>query len=95
MNKTELYNWLAEHDLGLTEGFYDLRFNGFSWVLTSLDGRIKYGSITFTCEKIVRELPNIASELYLEVSMFMDRRYPGWFQGRRTFTEMSESINRG
>lgn len=90
MNRTELYNWLAEHDLGLTEGFYDLRFNGFSWVLTSLDGQTKYGSITFTCEKIVRELPNLAEELSNEVVIFMERRYPGWFQGRRDFGEYTD-----
>jgi len=90
MNKTELFNWLAEHDLSLTDGSYDIRFQGFTWVLTSLDGQKKYVSITFTNDKIVREMPNIAAELSNEVTLFMARRYPGWFQGRRIFEEMQD-----
>lgn len=69
-----------------------MKFHGFTWALTSLDGQTKYGEITLTCEKIERELPNIAAELSNEVVMFMERRYPGWFQGRRTFTEMTDKL---
>lgn len=92
MNRTQLFNWLTECDLTLTNGHYNEAYHGFTWVLKSLDGQTNLGMITMTNEKIEHEMPNIASDLYFLVHDFMDRRYPGWFNGRRTFTEMTDKL---
>ncbi len=92
MTRTDLLNFLADHDLSLTDGFYDVRYHGFTWVVASLDQRTKYGDITLTCEKIEREWPDISAELAIEVKRLMERTHPGWFHGRRTFDEMTDKL---
>lgn len=79
MNKTELYHWLAERDLGIKGGYYNMEFQGFTWILTSLNGQTKYGDVTITNELIEREMPNIADELYSCIIGLLAKNHPEFF----------------